>query len=238
MWLPNDGSDTPKIPSGKVKRLIGLYAGTRSEGLIDSCDLVFLTKSKDGDYHQEMNSFVFLEWFENQLLPALKNPSLVVLDNASYHNVKTEDTVCPHFSQIKAVLQSYLTQHNIPFSATDTKKVLYEKIKQTKTPVVYKTDKIANLHGYKVIRTPVRHCELNQIELIWAQVKGFVAKNNTTFRIKDAAFGKITKDVWTKAEEHVVKIEKEYCKENCIDRSVNEPIIIDFCDDDSDGDAG
>jgi hypothetical protein len=26
--------------------------------------------------------------------------------------------------------------------------------------------------------------------------------------------------VWTKAEEHVVKIEKEYCKENCIDRSV------------------
>jgi hypothetical protein len=50
-----------------------------------------------------------------------------------------------------------------------------------------------------------------------------VAKNNTTFRLKDvkelmyAAFGKITKglDVWTKAEEHVVKIEKEYCKENC-----------------------
>jgi hypothetical protein len=71
-----------------------------------------------------------------------------------------------------------------------------------------------------------------------------VAKNNTTFRIKDvkeltyAAFGKITKDVWTKAEEHVVKIEKEYCKENCIDRSVIEPIIIDFCDDDSDDDTG
>jgi hypothetical protein len=40
--------------------------------------------------------------------------------------------------------QNYLTQHNIPFSATDTKKVLYEKIKQKKTPVVYKTDKIAN----------------------------------------------------------------------------------------------
>ena len=53
-----------------------------------------------------------------------------------------------------------------------------------------------------------------------------------------AAFGKITKDVWKKAEEHVVKIEKEYCKENCIDRSVIEPIIIDFCDDDSDDDTG
>jgi hypothetical protein len=62
-------------------------------------------------------------------MPALKNPSLGVLDNASYHNVKTEDTVCPNFSKAKAVLQNYLTQHNIPFSATDTKKVLYEKIK-------------------------------------------------------------------------------------------------------------
>jgi hypothetical protein len=71
-----------------------------------------------------------------------------------------------------------------------------------------------------------------------------VAKNNTTFRLKDtkeltyAAFGKTTKDVWTKAEEHVVKIEKEYCKENSIDRSVIEPIIIDCCDDDSDDETG
>jgi hypothetical protein len=56
--------------------------------------------------------------------------SLVALNNASYHNVKTEDTVCPNFSQRKAVLQNYLTQHNIPFSATNTKKVLYEKIKK------------------------------------------------------------------------------------------------------------
>jgi hypothetical protein len=104
--------------------LIVLHEGARSAGLIDGCDLVFLAKSKDGDYHQEMNSFVFLEWFENQLMPDLKNPSLVVLDNASYHNVKTEDTVCSNFSQKKkSVLQNYLTQHNIPFSATDTEKV-------------------------------------------------------------------------------------------------------------------
>ena len=96
-------------------------------------------------------------------MPALKNPNLVVLDTASYHKVKTEDTVCPHFSQKKYVLQYYLPQHNIPFSTTDTKKVLYEKMKQKKTPVVYKIDKIANVHGHEVIRTSVRHCELNPI---------------------------------------------------------------------------
>jgi hypothetical protein len=127
MWLPNDGSDAPSIPLGKRKHLIVLHAGTRSEGLIDGCDLVFLVISTDGDNHQEMNSVVFLEWFENQLMPALKNPSLAVLDNASYHNVKTEDTMCPNFSPKKAVFQNYLTQNSIPFSATDTNKVLYEK---------------------------------------------------------------------------------------------------------------
>ena len=61
MWLPNDGSDAPNIPSGKGKHLIVLHAGTRSEGLIDGCDLVFLAISTDGDNHQEMNSVVFLK---------------------------------------------------------------------------------------------------------------------------------------------------------------------------------
>jgi hypothetical protein len=151
-------------------------------------------------------------------MPALKNPSWVVLDNASYHNVKTEDMVCPNFSQKKGVLLNYLTQHNIPFSTTDTKQVLYEKIKQKKTPVIYKTDTIDNLHGHEVLRTLVRQCELNPIELILVQVKGFVAKNNTTFRLKDvkelsyAAFGKNTKmcgqkqkNLWSKLKKNTAK---------------------------------
>ena len=79
MWLPVDGSDAPKIPSGKGKRLIVLHAGNREVGLIDRCDLVFLAKAKVG---------------ENQLMPALKSPSVMVLDNASYHNIKTEETLC------------------------------------------------------------------------------------------------------------------------------------------------
>jgi hypothetical protein len=59
-------------------------------------------------------------------------------------NTKSQPSIKP---QKKTVLQNYLTQHNIPFSATDTKKVLYEKKpKANKKPVVYKTDKIANLH--------------------------------------------------------------------------------------------
>jgi hypothetical protein len=53
--------------------------------------------------------------------------SVIVLDNASYHNIKTEDTVVPNFNQRKAVLQDYLSKHNIPFQPLETKKQLYEK---------------------------------------------------------------------------------------------------------------
>jgi transposase len=59
----------------------------------------FFAKVKDGDYHQEMNEPTFLNWFENQLMPALKSPSVIVLDNASYHNIKTEETVVYCFLQ-------------------------------------------------------------------------------------------------------------------------------------------
>ena len=87
---------------------------------------------------------------------------------------------------VRKKLFSKTILHNTTFPSLllIPKQVLYEKIKQKQIPVVYKTDKIANLHGHAVIRTPVRHCELNPTELIWAQVKGFVAKNNTTFRLK------------------------------------------------------
>ena len=45
--------------------------------------------------------------------------------------------------------------------------------------------KLIKLPTYEVLRTPVRYCELKPIELIWAQVKGFVAENNTPFHLKD-----------------------------------------------------
>jgi hypothetical protein len=74
--------------------LIVVHAGTQSEGLIDGCDLVFLVNSKDGD-------FVFHEWFENQLMPVLKNPSLVALDNVIYHKNRSRQSN-PHFAYLHA----------------------------------------------------------------------------------------------------------------------------------------
>lgn len=89
----------PKIPPGKGKRLIVLHAGTE-DGFVPDMDLVFEGK-KSGDYHKEMNSNVFLEWFE-RLCTSLPGPSCIVLDNASYHNSRTEETISPTSATLKA----------------------------------------------------------------------------------------------------------------------------------------
>lgn len=49
----------------------------------------------------------------------------------------------------------------------------------------YELDEIALQMGHEVVRLPPYHCQYNPIELIWAQVKGKVAKNNTTFKFDD-----------------------------------------------------
>jgi hypothetical protein len=78
---------------------------------------------------------------KNQITPI--NQTLLTITN-----IKTEETVVPNFNQRKVVLQDYLSKHNIPFQPLETKKQLYEKIKLKKLLSVFKTDKIANLHGH------------------------------------------------------------------------------------------
>ena len=39
-------------------------------------------------------------------------------------------------------------------------------------------DKIARKYGYEVIQLPPHHCDLNAIELIWADEKNYVASEN------------------------------------------------------------
>ena len=81
-WFPKDESVLPQVPAGKGQRFVILHAGCRTQGLLPGCNLVFKANSSEGDYHKEMNSKVFLEWWTDQLLPALNEPSVIVLDNA------------------------------------------------------------------------------------------------------------------------------------------------------------
>jgi transposase len=46
----------------------------------------------------------------------------------------------------------------------------------------YKIDDMAKAMGHSVLRLPPYHCDLNPVELIWAQIKHNVSVNNTQFK--------------------------------------------------------
>jgi len=76
-------------PSGKGPRVIVVHAITVN-GWVDNAQLVFDANRRTGDYHGQMNWDNFSKWFETQLLPNIPANSLIILDNARYHNVFTE----------------------------------------------------------------------------------------------------------------------------------------------------
>ncbi|CAF1541003.1 unnamed protein product [Didymodactylos carnosus] len=44
---------------------------------------------------------------------------------------------------------------------------------------------VASTYNVEIIQLPVRHCQLNPIELAWAGLKDYVRDKNTRFRIRD-----------------------------------------------------
>ena len=72
-----------------------------------------------GDYHDEMNGEHFLDWFENRLMHNVPERSVIVLDNAPYHNVVLEKV--PTKSSTKTMMKEWLTSKNIAFEDTDLK---------------------------------------------------------------------------------------------------------------------
>lgn len=49
----------------------------------------------------------------------------------------------------------------------------------------YKIDTLAKAAGHDVLRFPPYHCKFNPTELVWSQVKGYMAANNATFKLED-----------------------------------------------------
>ena len=106
-----------------------------------------------------MNAQHFLEWFETQLMPNIPPHSLIILDNAKYHNTVVEKV--PTKSSRKEDMRQWLTRHGIPFNPNDLKRDLLCLIKASNIRTKYKTDVIAEKFGHEVVRLPVAHCELN-----------------------------------------------------------------------------
>ena len=239
MWVDGDGTAGWKRPSGKGGRLIVLHSGTL-DGWVPGAELVFRAKSSSGDYHNEMNIPHFMEWWKTQLLPNIPQNSLIVLDNASYHNGVVEKI--PTKSSRKSEMQAWLKNHGIPYSDTDLKMDLMAKITAAQPTAVYLTDIEAQAQGHEVVRVPVAHCELNPIELAWANVKEYVRKHNQQFTMTEVeqltptGIGVTTPDLWKKYVEHCKKVEDKYWQQDGLIEETVEEFIIEFGADSDDSD--
>jgi hypothetical protein len=111
-YLDKDGPWINK-PSGKGPRFIIVHAITK-DGWVDGAELVFQAKHQRGDYHGQMNWENFSKWFTDKLLPNIPPCSLIILDNASYHNT-LEEGAFPTSTTKKEELRSWLTHNNHPW---------------------------------------------------------------------------------------------------------------------------
>lgn len=178
----------------------------------------FKSQKASGDYHKNFNGTNFVHWFETQLLPNLTQPSLIRLDNASYHLCKPPAT--PKASRKKkAEIQVMLQQLGIAFTAADLMPALRAKLKTFIDAVEAEIVTLAAAKGHKVIFTPPYACELQPIELVWSIVKGGVGRQyddaTTLTQVKerlDAEFSKVAADrgVIGRIYAHVGRIEKQY----------------------------
>lgn len=175
-----------------------------------------------------MNHKNFMRWIESQLLPNMPEKSVLVLDNASYHNVTEEKNVTS--ASLKSDMTTWLRERSIAFNESLTKVELYKIIQDNKSrfPPVYKLDKLLESHGHKVLRLPPYHPELNPIEKIWASVKNWVASRNTTFTMADVEaltrqrFAELPIEEWVEICRHVkeyenAQIEKEHVLDSSLD---------------------
>ena len=57
---------------------------------------------------------------------------------------------------------------------------LLDLVKQNKPRPRYVIDDLASANGHEVLRLPPYHCELNPIEMVWGQLKAYVARRNSS----------------------------------------------------------
>ena len=224
-------------PISKGERMIIVHAGTM-KGFISGAKLVYKAGSSTGDYHHEMNFENFSKWLAEKLIPNLKPKSVLVLDNASYHNVQQDKF--PTMASRKVVIQEWLQSKNIAFTPSMLKAELLELCKKNKTAPIYMVDEMLRKHGHSAIRLPPYHADLNAIELVWGDLKGYIARNNLTFKFSDLeqlideAFEQVTAEKWANCCAHVESVEKKYWQNDIAVEKEIERIVIDVNSDESD----
>lgn len=215
-YLDEDGPLVNK-PSGVGPRLILVHAITK-DGWVEGAELVFEAKKRTGDYHGQMNWDNFSKWFESQLLENIAPQSIIVCDNAKYHNVFADNSF-PTRSSKKDELKRWLDRNGYPWREDMLKAELFELCQRLAPTPEFRLDKIAAKQGMTILRTPPYHPELQPIETCWAVVKNYMA-NNCDYTMRGLrnrlpeAFLKVTPQTCKDIIAKVAKQEDKYWSED------------------------
>lgn len=215
-YFHEDGPEVNK-PSGREERLIIVNAIT-IDGWVNNARLVFEAKRRTGDYHGQMDWDHFSRWFAEQLLPNIPEHSIIIMDNASYHNVAEENSF-PKSNSSKEDLRKWLDDKGIPLGQDLLKAELYALCKSHEPKPEYKIDKIVEAAGHSILRTPQYHPELQPIEMCWGIVKNYMAQHCdfTLQKLRNnlpLAFSQVTSETCRKLIARIVTEEDKYWDED------------------------
>lgn len=204
-------------PTGKGDRLIIVNAITQ-DGWVPNAKLVFKASKKTGDYHSNMNWDNFSGWFRENLLKNIPEDSLIIMDNAPYHNVLAEEAFPKKSHTIKR-LREWLSRNNIPWTKDMLKAELFDLCSRLATKPEFLIDNIAREYGHSILRTPPYHPELQPIETCWAIIKRHIAQHNDftmkkVWMLLDEGFEKVKSDTCQKLIQKVRLQEDTYWEED------------------------
>ncbi|KAL4149806.1 hypothetical protein QTP88_003668 [Uroleucon formosanum] len=164
-------------PSSDGKQIIVVHIGS-VEGFVEGGLLCFESKTNTSNYHDHMNGDIFYDWFCD-ILPLLKENSVIVFDNASYYSVKNH---VPTMSWKKGCILKWFEGKGIVFDRPLKKFQLIEKVKEIR--LIYdnyrRSVQEAINHNKAVLRLPPYHCQLNPMQLAWEVVDRHANVNNCT----------------------------------------------------------
>lgn len=217
IWYSDIDGPWIQKPSGKGERLIIVNAITK-DGWVPGAKLVFKSSRKTGDYHGQMNHDIFLKWFQEKLLPNIPPKSLIIMDNAPYHNTLSEHSA-PNASSKKEMISDWLKANGASISEDSLKAELVEMLEKIAPIPTYAVDELALQNSHKVIRTPPYHPELQPIEICWGVLKNNVARNcdftmANLLQQLEISFNKVTAKTCSGIIQKVRDIESCYWKED------------------------
>lgn len=111
IWQNEHDTEGLKVPTGKGGKLIVCHAGCARYCFIQWSKFVFRSNTDNiADYHSQMNAEIFKNGFI-QLLNNLEEPSVLVMDNASYHSTLAENY--PKSNWKKTDVQKWLNEKKL-----------------------------------------------------------------------------------------------------------------------------